>query len=67
MNWIGQENVPFVNTPFLFYSRVGQQQQAAQCPPLGSARGKAAWTSAADFRPLFDSPGEIVKSLDFLP
>ena len=28
MNWIGQENVPFVNTPFLFYSRVGQQEQA---------------------------------------
>lgn len=22
VNWIGQENVPFVNTPFLFYSRV---------------------------------------------
>lgn len=41
VNWIGQENVPFVNTPFLFYSRVRTAGAGCSVPvPAQSPRGK---------------------------
>lgn len=41
----------------------GQQEQAVQCPSLHRARGKAAWKSAAIFKPYFLFPGNDLQVL----
>lgn len=38
VNWIGQENIPFVNTPLLFYSRVRTAGAGCSVPVPAQSR-----------------------------
>lgn len=50
--------------PLPFFIHVsGQQEQAVQCPSLRRAGGKAAWKSAAIFKPCFLFSGDDLQVL----
>lgn len=56
VNWIGQENVPFVNTPFLFYSRVKTAGAGCSVPVPEQSRRESSLEVSCNFLNLAFSP-----------
>lgn len=64
MNWIGQENVPFVNTPSFFIHVSGRQEQAVSARPCAEPGGKQPGSQLQSLNLACYSPVMIFKCLD---